>query len=277
MGSFQGWDVAVGKAVKMYQYKDWAIAQGVELYKSDKFKIVKGNTWAVSYGFTSEWVMEDNVEATLDGTADIKACKNGIFDIYFNGETKLAKYVCVDEYTDLMVNITINNKANWSPLTITLKNGDIAIVENATVTGNKYAVSGDYIGETLSYTLSNGSKTMEGNVTISKTGAEIELEEVDVVTTIVYKNTQANQQTYWGNTTCLYVWGTGTALDCDAWPGNKMTKTADHTWSITIPSSLVGKTINYIINNGGDWKCADKTLLIKEGENVLTDQMLGIK
>ena len=129
MGSFQGWDVAVGKAVKMYQYKDWAIAQGVELYKSDKFKIVKGNTWAVSYGFTSEWVMEDNVEATLDGTADIKACKNGIFDIYFNGETKLAKYVCVDEYTDLMVNITINNKANWSPLTITLKNGDIAIVE----------------------------------------------------------------------------------------------------------------------------------------------------
>ena len=112
---------------------------------------------------------------------------------------------------------------------------------------------------------------------ISKTGAEIELEEVDVVTTIVYKNTQANQQTYWGNTTCLYVWGTGTALDCDAWPGNKMTKTADHTWSITIPSSLVGKTINYIINNGGDWKCADKTLLIKEGENVLTDQMLGIK
>ena len=41
VGSFQGWDAAA--PVAMYEDADgWVVAKGVELYKSDEFKIVKG-------------------------------------------------------------------------------------------------------------------------------------------------------------------------------------------------------------------------------------------
>ncbi|MBP3383121.1 MAG: hypothetical protein J6K78_04345 [Tidjanibacter sp.] len=284
VGSFQTpttWDVA--KPVQMYETstEGWVVAKGVELYKTDEFKIVKGNSWAVSYGLSTAGVLALDTETTVvsSNSQNMKAAKNGKFDIYFNATAKKIKYTCVEEFADLKVNITINNKANWSPLYITLKDGNNTIVDKALVSGNVYAISGDYIGQSLSYVLttSDASKKSEGSVTISKTGAAIELEEVDVVTRIVYKNTQQNQISYWGNKTCLYVWGSGSALDNVAYPGSVMTKdTEANTWYIIIPSSLVGKTINYIINNGGDWKCEDKKLTVKEGDNVLTDSMLGI-
>ena len=284
VGSFQTpttWDVA--KPVKMYETsaEGWVVAKGVELYKNDEFKIVEGNSWNVSYGLSTAGVLALDTETAVvsSNSQNMKTAKNGKFDIYFNATAKKITYTCVEEFADLKVNITINNKANWSPLYITLKDGNNTIVDKALVSGNVYAISGNYIGQSLSYVLttSNASKKSEGSVTISKTGAAIELEEVDVVTRIVYTNTQPNQIKYWGNKTCLYVWGSGSALDNVAYPGSVMTKdTKANTWYITIPSSLVGKTINYIINNGGGWKCADQKLIVKEGDNELTDSMLGI-
>ena len=172
-----------------------------------------------------------------------------------------------------MVNITINNKANWSPLYITLKNGNTTIVDNATVTNNKYAVSGDYIGESLSYVLSNGSKTMSGNVSITKTGATITLEET-IIKLKVQLNTD-NSKKWWGNTMKIHVWGAGTSFDTE-WPGHTMTSEGNYTWSIIVPSELVGKTIEYVINNGGNWKSNDAKVTIKAEGNTVTGSSIGI-
>lgn len=273
VGSFQGWDVEEGAAVKMYQSGDWAVARGVELYKTDEFKIVKGNTWDVSYGFQSVTVLDVDTVVTLDGTQNIKAAKNGLFDIYFNGETLEAKYVCVEEYTTLTVDITIDNKANWSPLYITLKSGDNVIVSNATVTDNTYAVSGDYIGESLSYILSNGSKTLEGNVSITKNGATINLEETIIKLRIQLDTDNAKQ--WWGDTMKIHVWETGTSMDT-SWPGVAMTSEGNYTWSINVPSELVGKTIDFLVHNGNGWQCPDAQVTISAEGNTLTGSSIGI-
>ena len=278
VGSFQGWDVAVGKAVVMYADVDgWAVAKGVELYKTDEFKIVKGNSWTTSYGFNAVGVLPLGEEkAVVDSNSqNMKAATNGKFDISFNATAKKIKYTCVEEYTGT-VEITINNKANWSPLYITLKDGATVIADNQTVTGNKFAVSMDYIGSSLSYTLSNGSKTMEGNVTIAKNGATINLEET-VIKLKVQLNT-ANAKQWWGNKMCIHAWETNTTLDSPGWPGLVMTKEANYTWSIQIPSELAGKTIKCIINNGGDWKSYDPTnISIKaEGDTIVTGSSIGI-
>lgn len=279
VGSFQTpttWDVAA--PVKMnYVASDWnwVVAENVELYKSDEFKVVKGNSWDVSFGGSSVFVAEDGKEYTLvsSNSQNIKTAKNGKFNIYFNPTSKKFKCECVEEYVDLKVNITIDNKANWSPLYITLKNGNTTIADEATVNNNKYAVSGNYIGETLSYVLSNGSKTREGNVTIAKTGATITLEETIIKFT--FKLNTDNAKQWWGNKTYMYVWGSGSSLDA-GWPGNAMTFEGNYTWSITVPSELVGKTIKYIINNGDKWQSKDSTVTIKAEGNTVTGTSIGI-
>ncbi len=276
VGSFQGWDVE--KPVAMTDNGDgWIVANGVELYKDDAFKFVEGNSWDVSYGGNKDSVLkaEIDTEYTLvqAGGQDIKVTKNGKFDIYFNPETKAFKYTVAEEYTNLMVNITINNKANWSPLYITLKNGDTTIVNNATVTDNKYAISGDYIGEDLSYTLSNGSKNSTGSINISKTGATITLEETVIKLKITLDTDNSKQ--WWGNTMKIHVWDTGTSFDT-TWPGNTMTSEGNYTWSIVVPSELVGKTINFLVNNGGNWKSNDSKVTIKAEGNTLKGSEIGI-
>ena len=89
VGSFQKgttWDVA--NPVKMYttEQNGWVVARGVELYKDDEFKIVKGNSWDVSYGpKDAVQVLAVGTEHTLtQGGQNVKAAKNGKFDIYFN-------------------------------------------------------------------------------------------------------------------------------------------------------------------------------------------------
>jgi hypothetical protein len=203
----------------------------------------------------------------------MKVAKNGKYDIYFNADAKKIKVICVEDYANLKVNITIDNKANWSPLYITLKSGDTTVVDNATVTGNKCAVSGEYIGESLSYTLSNGSKTSTGNVTISKTGATITLEEV-VIKLKVQLNTD-NAKAWWGNTMKIHVWETGTSFDT-SWPGNTMTSEGNYTWSIIVPSELVGKTIKFLVHNGNGWQSKDSTVTIKAEGNTVTGSSIGI-
>ena len=279
VGSFQTpttWDVAA--PVAMYEISGgWAVAKGVELYLSDEFKIVTGNSWDnPNYGLKdAAGVVAENTEVALTkGGQNIKVAKNGKFDIYFKADGTAFKYECVEEYTDLKVNITINNKANWSPLTMTLKDGDNVIANKATVTGNKFPVSGEYIGKTLSCQFFSGSKQSEVmNVSITKTGAAVTLEEI--VIKLKVQLTTANAKQWWGNTMKIYVWGSGTSLDT-SWPGTTMTSEGNYTWSIIVPSELVGKKINYVINNGGDWKSNDSAVTIDAKGNTINAKDIGI-
>lgn len=275
VGSFQGWDVA--NPVAMYSDGEaWYVSEEIELYRGDEFKFAKDNSWDVSAGFAESVFAEVDTEYTLttDNSQNIKVSKNGIFKMYINADATKFYYESVTEYTDLTVNITIDNKANWSPLYITLKRGDTTIVDNATVTDNKYAVSGDYIGETLSYVLSNGSKSLEGNVSITKNGATINLEET-IIKLKVQLDTDNSKQ-WWGTTMKIHVWSTGTSLDT-SWPGVEMTSEGDYTWSINVPSELVGKTINYLVHNGNGWQSKDSKVTISAEGNTVLGSSIGIE
>lgn len=270
VGSFQGWDVA--NPVQMFVEGDWSIARGVELYKDDEIKIVKGKTWDVSYGpKDAAQVLTVDTEHTLTkGGQNVKVAKNGKFDIYFNAETAKFKYTCVEEYTNLSVNITIDNKANWSPLYIILKDGEtlLTAAEGDLVTDNKFAVSGDYIGSSLSYQFVSGDKKSDpAFVTISKNGAAVTLEEN--VIKLYFQLDTDNAKQWWGTTSKIHVWNTGTSFDT-SWPGTTMTSEGNYTWSVVVPSELVGKTINYLIHNGNGWQSDDATVTIKaEGVTVV--------
>ncbi|MBQ7310630.1 MAG: hypothetical protein IJW88_03790 [Alistipes sp.] len=279
VGSFQGWDVAAGKTVTMYEAKDgWCVARNIELYKDDEIKIVKGNSWDVSYGPSAAGVLEVGVEHDVvsENSQNIKVAKNGKFDVHFNPTTNKFKYECVEEYTDLMVNITINNKANWNPLYIILKSGDtlLTAASGNLVSGNKYAVSGDYIGSSLNYQFVSGSKKSEAaNVTITRNGATVMLEET-IIKLKVQLNTDNSKQ-WWGNTMKIHVWNTGTSFDT-SWPGTVMTFEGNYTWSINVPSELVGKTINYLVHNGNGWQSKDATVTISAKGNTITGSSINI-
>lgn len=275
VGSFQGWDVAVGKPVTMYEAKDgWCVARNVELYKGDEFKIVKGNTWDVSYGPSEVAVLEVGVEhdVVASDSKNFKVAANGKFDIYFNLSANKVKYECVEEYTGT-VDIKINNKANWSPLYITLKKGENVIADKQEVTDNKIAVDMNYIAEELSYTLSNGTKTKSGIVNITKDGATITLEENVVLLKVQLDTDNAKQ--WWGNTMKIHVWETGTSFDT-SWPGNTMKSEGNYTWSIEVPTELVGKTIKYLVHNGNGWQSNDATVTISANGNTITGSSIGI-
>ena len=275
VGSFQGWDAANPVAMESVS-GGWIVAKNVELFKNDEFKFVKDKKWDVSYGTSEVSVLEENVEVTVvtSGSQNMKTSKNGKYDLYLNPNALKVKAVCVEEYTDLMVTITIDNKANWSPLDITLKDGDTVIANKAPVTGNKYQISGDYIGSTLTCQLSSGNKTSElMSVAISKTGATVTLEET-IIKLKVQLNT-ANAKQWWGNTMKIHVWNTGTSFDT-SWPGNTMTSEGNYTWSIIVPSELVGKTINYLVHNGNGWQSKDATVTIAAAGNTITGSSIGI-
>ncbi len=275
VGSFQGWDVAAGKPVTMYEAKDgWCVARNVELYKDDEIKIVKGNSWDVSYGPSEAAVLEVGVEhdVVASDSKNFKVAANGKFDIYFNLSANKVKYECVEEYTGT-VDIKINNKANWSPLYITLKKGENVIADKQEVTDNKIAVDMNYIAEELSYTLSNGTKTKSGIVNITKDGATITLEE-NVVLLKVQLDTD-NAKKWWGNTMKIHVWETGTSFDT-SWSGNTMKSEGNYTWSIEVPSELVGKTIKFLVHNGNGWQCPDATVTISANGNTITGSSIGI-
>ncbi len=275
VGSFQGWDVAAGKPVTMYEAKDgWCVARNVELYKSDEIKIVKGNSWDVSYGPSAAAVLEVGVEHDIvsENSQNIKVAKNGKFDVYLNPTTNKFKYECVEEYTGT-VDIKINNKANWSPLYITLKKGENVIADKQEVTDNKIAVDMNYIAEELSYTLSNGTKTKSGIVNITKDGATITLEENVVLLKVQLDTDNAKQ--WWGNTMKIHVWETGTSFDT-SWSGNTMKAEGNYTWSIEVPTELVGKTIKYLVHNGNGWQSNDATVTISAEGNTITGKSIGI-
>ena len=277
VGSFQGWDVA--SPIAMTSSGDgWIVAENVELYKVDEFKFVKDKSWDVSYGTSSVTVIEEGQEFAVqtDNSQNMKVSKNGKFNLYFNPATLKVKVECVDEYADLMVNITIDNKANWSPLYIYLEADGVAITptEGALVSDNVYAVSGDYIGSTLTCKFISGSKASEVmNVAITKNGATVTLEETIIKLKIQLDTDNAKQ--WWGNTMKIHVWSTSTSFDT-AWPGNTMTSEGNYTWSIIVPSELVGKTINYLVHNGNGWQSPDATVTIGVEGNTVTGSSIGI-
>lgn len=279
VGSFQegtSWDVA--KPVAMECLADgWIVAKNIELFKNDEFKFVTGNSWDnPNYGTKELCVLNENEEtAVVDkDSQNMMVAKNGKYNLYFNLNDKLVKVECVEEYADLTVNITINNKANWSPLYITLKAGDTVIADNASITNNKYQISGDYIGSTLTCTFSNGTKTSDAmNVAITKTGASVTLEET--IIKLYFQLNTDNAKQWWGDTTKIHVWNTGTSFDT-TWPGNTMTSEGNYTWSIIVPSELVDKTINFLVHNGNGWQSKDSTVTIKAEGNKVAGSSIGI-
>lgn len=276
-GSFQDWNVTT--AIPMTAADGWYVASGVELYKDDEFKIVKDNSWTVSYGGNGSILVADaGTEYTLvsNNSQNIAPTKNGKFDIYFNPLTLAFKYESVEEYTDLMVNITVDNKANWSPLYIYLEKDGTALTpaEGALVTDNKYAISGDYIGSSLTCKFISGSKVSEPqNITITKSGATVTLEETIIKLTVTLNT--ANSKQWWGSTMKIHVWSTGTSFDT-SWPGKNMTYEGNYTWSVIVPSELVGKTVNYLVHNGNGWQSSDAKVTISANGNTVTGSSIGI-
>jgi hypothetical protein len=276
VGTFQGWDVA--NSVVMVTAEDgWVVARGVELYKDDEIKIVEDKSWNVSYGLGTLATLDVDVEYVLNkGGQNIACAKNGRFDIYFKASEAKFKYTCVEEYTDLTVNININNKANWSPLRILLKSGDtlLTAAEGDVVTGDSFAVSGDYIGSTLTYQFfTDGKQSEPANINITKNGATVTLEET--IIKLIFKLDTDNSKQYWGTTAKIHVWNTGTSFDT-SWPGNAMTYDGDHTWHIIVPSELVGKTINYLVHNGNGWQSKDSKVTINAAGNTVTGSSIGV-
>lgn len=270
VGSFQGWDVSAANAVPMYTIADgWSVAKGVELYKTDEFKIVKGNTWTTSYGFATAGVLKVDTETAVQtsNSQNMKAAKNGKFDIYFNGSNKV-KYVCAQEYTGT-VNITLNNEANWNPVYITLKSGSTTIANNAPVSNNTYAVSMDYIGESLSYTISDGTKTLKGNVPITKDGATINV--VESFIKLVFQLNKQNSRDYWGNTAKIHIWNSDASI-ATSWPGMTMTFDGNYTWHYDIPASLAGTKMSFLIHNGNGWQSQNEpTITLSAEGHTFTD------
>ena len=276
VGTFQGWDVA--NSVVMVTAEDgWVVARGVELYKDDEIKIVEDKSWSVSYGLGTLATLDVDVEYVLNkGGQNIACAKNGRFDIYFKASEAKFKYTCVEEYADLTVNISINNKANWNPLRILLKSGDtlLTAAEGDVVTGDSFAVSGDYIGSTLTYQFfTDGKQSEPANINITKNGATVTLEET--IIKLIFKLDTDNSKQYWGTTAKIHVWNTGTSFDT-SWPGNAMTYDGDHTWHIIVPSELVGKTINYLVHNGNGWQSKDSKVTINAAGNTVTGSSIGV-
>lgn len=278
VGSFQGWDVANPVAME-YVSDGWIVAKNVELYKNDEFKFAKDKKWDVSYGTSSVTVLKEGEEKAVvtSNSQNMKVSKNGKYNLYLNPNAKKVKVECVEAYTDLKVKITINNKANWNPLYIHLKDGNTLITpaEGALVTNNVYEISGDYIGKDLTYHFTSNNKTSDSaNVTITKNGATITLEETFIKFTFKLETTNAKQ--WWGSNSYMYIWESGTSAD-NSWPGTKMISAGNYTWYINLPSELAGKKIKYIINNGSGWQSADQTITISKDGHTVYETQIGIK
>lgn len=277
-GTFTGnWNIA--STLAMTALGDgWYTLENVEIYKDDQFKFVIDKAWSNSLGANGAVLTAEagtEYDLVKDGQ-NIKVNKNGKFTISLNPTDKKFKVVCVEEYTDLKVNISINNKANWNPLYIYLESDGEAITpaEGALVSNNVYAVSGDYIGSTLTCKFISGSKVSEVmNVAVTKNGATVTLEET-IIKLKIQLNTDNSKQ-WWGDTMKIHVWNTGTSFDT-SWPGNTMTSEGNYTWSIIVPSELVGKTINYLIHNGNGWQSSDSTVTISAEGNIVTGSSIGI-
>lgn len=279
-GTFTGnWDITQSKTMT-YNYDGWYVLEGVEIYKDDEFKFVANKSWTVSLGNKDAVLVAEvgkEYSLTESNGQNIKVNKNGVFTLSLNPTDKKFKLECTEEYTDLKVTITVDNKANWSPLYIYLESNGTAITAATgdLVTDNKYQVSGDYIGSSLSYKFISGDKVSDvSNVTITRNGTTVTLEE-NVIKLKVQLDTD-NAKQWWGSTMKIHVWNTGTSFDT-SWPGTTMTSEGNYTWSVIVPSELVGKTIKYLVHNGNGWQSKDSQLTISASGNTVKGSAIGVK
>ena len=243
-GSFQEWKPE--NAVNMEFVSDgWYVAKGIELYKDDAFKIVKNKSWDVSYGASGEVAIVitlDTPTTLVTNGKDMIPATNGKFDIYFSAKTHELKYTCVEEYTSLTVNITIDNQAKWNPVFITLKSGNTTIASKATVSNNTYAVSGAYIGEGLTYelTTSSNAAAVTGEVSITRNGATIVLPEQkaeEPVKNMLYLKPNSN----WKQSNArfaAYFFGNG-----EKWVSMKAVSGKTGFYEVEIPAGWEGKSV----------------------------------
>ena len=255
----------------------WYILENVKIYKDDEFKFVTNDFWSNSLGAIESFVAENETEYELADNSQInlKVNTNGLFTLSLNPSEKKFKVECTEEYTDLQVNITINNNAKWNPLYIHLQHNEEVIANNVLVSGNAFTVDGKYIGESLSYYFTSDSKKSEqANVRITRDGATVTLEEK--VIKFTFKLETANAKQWWGDKACMYIWESGTSAD-NTWPGVEMTSDGDYTWHVNLPYELAGKKIKYIINNGKSWQSADQTITIAAEGHTVYETKIGIK
>lgn len=279
-GTFTGgWDIT--QNMHMTALGDgWYNLEGVEIYKDDEFKFVVDDSWSNSLGVAGDiLVAKAGEEYTLTsaGGKNIKVSKNGKYTISLNPTEKKFKVVCTEDYIDLKVKITIDNKANWSPLYIYLESNGTAITPDAgaQVTNNEFEISGDYIGSSVVYQLISGSKKSEkASVTITRDGAKVSLEETYVQ--FIFKLETDNAKRWWGKRACMYIWNSGTSAD-NTWPGVEMTYDENYTWHVNLPSELAGKQMKYIINNGNGWQSADQSLTLPASGYTAYETKIGIK
>ena len=55
-----------------------------------------------------------------------------------------------------------------------------------------------------------------------------------------------------------------------------MTYEGNYTWSVIVPSELVGKKVNYLVHNGNGWQSKDATVIISANGNTVTGSSIGI-
>ena len=180
VGTFQGWEPS-NPLTMTNASGNWLISETIEMYKDDAFKFVLDKSWDVNYGTSSATTLEDDKETSVvENGQNMAVSKNGKYNLYFDPNAMLVKAVCIEEFTDLTVTITIDNEANWSPLTITLKEGGNVIVDKATVTDGQYVIDANYIGSTLVCQFHSGNKaSKEEELTITKNGAKATVESAE--------------------------------------------------------------------------------------------------
>ena len=297
VGSFQegdGWDVANPVAME-YVSDGWIVARGLELYKDSEFKFVKDKSWDVSYGTSSVTVLADNEETTVitNNSKNMKVSKNGKHDLYLNPNTMKVKAVCVEENTDIKVQISVTNqRTSWGSVNMYLwyeENGnkvDIttspgpALIKNAS--GNYvYELDGRYIGETIYYVFSNNGadQTDQDNFIASHKGHSLTITTVPPAKFTMTLDT-STLTTYWGSTAYLYVWTDAPKVEpLGGWPGKKMTyNSSKKEFTCDIPSEYIGKKLNFIVHNNTGWQSADKVMNpVKAEQTYKGNKDLGLK
>lgn len=277
-GTFTGnWDIA-NNAHMTATGDGWYVLENVEIYKDDEFKFVTNDSWTMSLGAKDAVLVaeENTLYDLVDNGQNIKVNKNGLFTLSLNPSSKKFSVECVKEYSDLVVNMTVQNNAGWSPLYVYMEvNGEaITPAEGELVTDNKFTVSGDYLGSSIDYYFISGTKKTEmASVTVTRNGATLLLEEK--VINLIFKLDTNNAKQWWGTTAKIHVWNTGTSFDT-TWPGNNMIYDENYTWHIAVPAELVGKSINYLIHNGNGWQSKDSKITISASGNTVTGSSIGI-
>jgi len=264
------WDAA--NPIAMYVDVNGALVKNVDIYKDDTFKVVVDKSWNESYG---------------NNGGNFTVGKNGRYDVFFNEKDKTITATCVEEYTNVKVQIIVKDEKNLPAVNLHLwkENGDndenitgewpgAALSKDAQ--GNYvYELDGKYIGDQLGYILSNNGadQTNPDYWTATRKGTTFVIAAA-APAKLIFKLDTDNTKQWWGTTTYVHMWTSEGDL-FGGWPGKLMTYEGDYTFSCEISGEYVGKTLNYMIHNNNNWKSAEKTLTL-EAEQTISGSSINI-